>query len=748
MSIKATPQKAPYPAPEFLRHAAPSPVDLLNMCGNASDLPCRIPVTVGLFYDGTNNHMERDREGKRVPVPLDEDELKKAKAAARRDGRGPETVGPPPIPDRPMTPELCSHTNVARLYQAFPREKQTKGYYPFYIQGVGTPFPAIGEPTESSEGKAFAKGGLSRIVWGIFQVMNAIHLTLTSNETQLYEDAEVGQLAVQNSREVGQPRPNDEKRELVTHEEWFEPHIVKLKTALAAKPKPSIPTLTVSVFGFSRGAAEAAAFCQIFDRLLEGGKLAGIATEIQFLGLYDLVSSVGGSASVARTMPLPDAWFDGHWDWANDILKPKPGCVKKCVHLIATHELRMNFPVTQIEGVDEIYVPGSHSNVGGGYGPGEQGKSRGSQAALLSQIPLAFMYKSASEAGVPLIPFNQLKARDQMDFEVDSKLAKGWEAYTAALDGQGHLLKMHMELFYRWRAARLTTLENTDSFKAASAQNQEDLRAANKALAGDLEALCYRRDTPPTRPGARPIPSPYSSKDRNRMNQWHRERAMVRRALDSWERFALSFFEHPKPLPPEVEAFFDDYVHDSFATFYYAGAVTEYDKRAKVKKVMKKKPAERNKFETKVADLTTKTEEAKRKREAGEALSTEEEELLKTADGGTPFPIMTDADADDMTDGMEDAVFLQTDSRREGGGYIVRRGYYPHTGFFIRRSKNEELLEEPPKPRAMTPAQEKAAAAKATATDERAPRELVWSDNLRVDIPRARAEDARQMAEA
>lgn len=218
--------------------------------------------------------------------------------------------------------------------------------------------------------------------------------------------------------------------------------------------------------------------------------------------------------------------------------------------------------------------------------------------------------------------------------------------------------------------------------------------------------------------------------------------------LDSWERFALSFFDHPQPLPPEVEAFFDDYVHDSFATFYYAGAVTEYDKRAKVKKVMKKKPAERNKFETKVAELTTKTEEAKRKREAGEPLSAEEEEQLKTADGGTPFPIMTDADADDMTDGMEDAVFLQTDSRREGGGYIVRRGYYPHTGFFVRRSKNEEQLEEAPKPRAMTPAQEKAAAAKAEAADEKAPRELVWSDNLRVDIPRARAEDGRQMAEA
>lgn len=744
MPIKAPPLIAPYPAPEFLQKVASSPEDLLNLCANATDLPCRIPVTVGLFFDGTNNHLERDRDGKRIPVPFDDDERKAAEAAARKEGKDPKTVRPPPVPDRPMTPELCSHTNVARLYATFPRTKQAKGFHRFYIQGVGTPFPEIDEQTESAEGKAFAKGGLPRIAWGIFQVMNAVHFTLTGGEA-LYETKEVGDLAIQNSREVGQPKPNDENRQRVTHEEWFAPHIAKLKAALEAKPKPSIPSLTVSVFGFSRGAAEAAAFCQIFDRLLDGGKLAGIATEIQFLGLFDLVASVGGSSSVSRTMPLPGAWFDGHWDWANEVLKPLPGSVRKCLHLIATHELRMNFPVTQIEGCEEIYVPGAHSNVGGGYGPGEQGKSRGSQAALLSQIPLAFMYKAAREAGVPLLPFSELEPTDQDDFLVDSKLAQGWEAYTAALDGDGHLLKKHMELFYRWRAARLNTLENTESFKAASAQNQEDLSSANKALAGDLEALRYRRDLAPAFPGEQPQPSPYSSKDRNRMNQWHRTRAMARESLDSWERFALTFFDNPTPLPPAVETFFDEYVHDSFATFYYAGAVTEYDKRAKVKEVMKKKPEQRNKFETKVADVTTRTAEAARKREAGEALSAEEVELLKTADGGTPYPIMTDDAADDMVSGKESAVFLQTDSRREGGGYIIRRGYYPHTGFF-RRSKYEEQLEEAPKQRALTPDQKRAAAAKAEAEEEKAPVELVWSDNLRVDIPRARAEDARQAA--
>jgi hypothetical protein len=56
--LEATPLKAPYPVPEFLGTASLLPVDLLNLCADASQEPCRIPVNVALFFDGTNNHME------------------------------------------------------------------------------------------------------------------------------------------------------------------------------------------------------------------------------------------------------------------------------------------------------------------------------------------------------------------------------------------------------------------------------------------------------------------------------------------------------------------------------------------------------------------------------------------------------------------------------------------------------------------------------------------------------------------
>lgn len=740
-SLEATPAEAPFPTAEYLGIAKTSQMDLFNVCADATQEPCRIPVNVGIFFDGTNNHMERDRNGKRVPVPLTKEEKREAKLKAKAEGLPEEEPQPAPVPDVPTGPEQRSHSNVARLYLAYPDNKQSSGYYRYYIQGVGTPFAEIGEPTESQEGKAFAKGGLPRIVWGIFQVINAIHRTVYREP--LYDDLSVGQLAQAYSREVGRVDPSSERQEPLKHEDWFAPHLEKLRAALAAKPKPAIPSVTVSVFGFSRGGAEAAAFCHLFDRLLKAGKLAGIPARIQFAGLFDVVASVGGSASVAQTMPLPGALFDGHWSWANDVDEPLPGCVEKALHLVAAHEVRMNFPVTRIVGAREIIVPGVHSDVGGGYGPGEQGKSLGSQGLLLSQIPLAFMYREAMAAGVPLVPFNQLQDRDRMDFAIDAPLAKAWEAYARALDGQGNLLKKHMELYYRWRAARLNTLEQTASFKAASAQSQQDLREANAMLAGDLEAMRYRRDQAGSwTPGEERQPV-YGGNDSQRINQWHLIRANNRTALDEWERFALAIFDHPEPLPPEVAAFFDDYVHDSFAGFYMAGEVTEYDKRAKASEVMKKKPKDRNAFETKVAEITQKTAEARRKKEAGEPLSAEEEELLRAAENGTPYPTMSDADAADM---RNPAILTQTATRREGGGYIIRRGYYPHEGFFLRRSKFEQELQQAPRQGTQSPAQQKADAAKAEAADDKAPREFVWSDNLRVDIPQSRAAGQATMA--
>ena len=705
--IEATPAKSPHPVDVFLKSSSRERSSTaLEACRTSSSVPCNIPVRVGLFFDGTNNNLERDKYGKRTGIVT------------------PGTNKPGKADSVPLKPEEASHSNVARLFSAFPSDKKNNGYFPYYIAGVGTPFPEIGELTETDEGKAFAKGGQARIVWGLFQLLNAITLTSNGNRP-LYSDDKVGQLAQAYVNEVGRVERDVENKQNVriTHRDWFKPHLEKLKSELASRPKPIIPSITISVFGFSRGAAEATAFCHFLAELLDDGKLIGIPVSIDFLGVFDIVATVGMSDSAGRTTIIPRAFFDGHWAWANRLLRPLPGCVRAGRHYIAAHEQRMNFPLTQIrsDGGDfvEVFFPGVHSDVGGGYAPGEYGKGRGTQSAMLSQIPLAYMYKAAREAGVPLRPFSELEVTDQDDFIVGAELAAAWTAYTNILGRHGSFLIKHMELYYRWRAARLTSLENTDSFKASSPQAQEDMRSSNNMLRGDLDALTVRK--PMQGPRQDGDNEPFRPSDLSRINQWQYYRAQNFVPLDKWETWALGVFEKHEPLPAEVMRFFDDYVHDSLAGFYLAGAVTEFDKRVAVANARSKSEWRRSDFDKKVIALADKVEAAQKKANDQMPLTKEEQALVDESKTGTPFPIMTDKDTADMRSAL---ITTQTATRREGGGYLLRRSFYPQEGFFIRESINEEELEKMP-----TGPEVPEKISSNTVTYE-----YIWSDNLIGDL--------------
>ena len=98
---------------------------------------CDTQVHVGIFFDGTNNNMVRDR------------------------------------------PKL-GHSNVVVLYDAY-RDDPDNGYFAYYVPGVGTPFPKIGEDTESPDGKSKATGGDARINWALIQAVSYTHLTLPTN---------------------------------------------------------------------------------------------------------------------------------------------------------------------------------------------------------------------------------------------------------------------------------------------------------------------------------------------------------------------------------------------------------------------------------------------------------------------------------------------------------------------------------------------------------------------------------------
>ena len=137
-----------------------------------------------------------------------------------------------------------------------------------------------------------------------------------------------------------------------------------------------IDGITIAVYGFSRGAAGARKLIHdlLFGRRFQEESLKGrlreqgytaIATEVCFAGLYDTVSTYGGSLSgvvdVAR----------GNADNVRELDLHAVYHAKRVLHLTAADEHRFHFSLTNIRSAggrgQEFFLPGAHSDVGGGY---------------------------------------------------------------------------------------------------------------------------------------------------------------------------------------------------------------------------------------------------------------------------------------------------------------------------------------------------------------------------------------------
>jgi Uncharacterized alpha/beta hydrolase domain (DUF2235) len=116
--------------------------------------------------------------------------------------------------------------------------------------------------------------------------------------------------------------------------------------------------INMNVYGFSRGAAAARYFVHLVktERDTYAPKWKGKNVRVNFVGLFDTVSSYGGNFS-------------------NDVsdlhLNFDDGAVQRVVHLVAGDEYRENFASTTIASAGdkgyELTMPGAHSDVGGGY---------------------------------------------------------------------------------------------------------------------------------------------------------------------------------------------------------------------------------------------------------------------------------------------------------------------------------------------------------------------------------------------
>lgn len=118
------------------------------------------------------------------------------------------------------------------------------------------------------------------------------------------------------------------------------------------------------IYGFSRGAMLARNFC--YELLKEGSKFSGYDIKIKFLGVFDTVESAAFNNYNVAVLPETE----------------------KALHICAVNECRYFFPLTGIfedskEKEDsqyvtqnsvwkEIFVPGAHADIGGGYLEGSQ----------------------------------------------------------------------------------------------------------------------------------------------------------------------------------------------------------------------------------------------------------------------------------------------------------------------------------------------------------------------------------------
>jgi hypothetical protein len=487
---------------------------------------CECIFNIGIFFDGTNNNKDHDVKYR-------------------------------------------AHTNIARLYELYPESMDT-GYARIYVPGVGTRFPEIGEFTETAAGTGCAFGCEARVIYTLLQVFNALRyhssrvdmfdqasiLALCRNDTRIPNDCDDEILAKLGLRHgLLQPDVGSNKN----RQEFLEKQTKIFKAKLESN-KPRIVECFVDVFGFSRGAAQARVFCNWLNELLVDGRLGGIPLHFRFLGIIDTVASAGFWSG---TGALLTSSTGGHGAWASAESLSIPSSVRNCVHMVAMHELRRNFPLDEIgnggclePGWVQHAYPGAHSDVGGGYRAGDLGISVGEDSLKLSQIPLNHMLDCAIITGAPLRRLPKIPGRyDPLAIHPD--LAEAYADFISHATLAPRPVYEWLQPYLNWRWQVRNQFHTTNQVKRANLVDKEILITFNKQLIDDAAAIA-----PAAAKGAA------RSKISTVTNFFAGARRKVTTSFfDPEAGTVLALAQRAAPTPPAYVTLFDGYVHDSLAGF-------------------------------------------------------------------------------------------------------------------------------------------------------------------------------------
>lgn len=165
-----------------------------------------------------------------------------------------------------------------------------------------------------------------------------------------------------------------------------------------------VNNIIINVFGFSRGAAAARRFVYLVNtraNIPSQWKVARKNITVNFVGLFDTVSSFDPNAKIDTAGEKYDFVKSGGADFANDIselhLNFFTGHAKRVFHLCAQDEYRLFFSLTNIQSAInggfgyEVFLPGAHSDIGGGYNHNASEKYSVSTAGGLDKVMFAWL---------------------------------------------------------------------------------------------------------------------------------------------------------------------------------------------------------------------------------------------------------------------------------------------------------------------------------------------------------------------
>jgi hypothetical protein len=420
--------------------------------------PCCKTLHVSLFFDGTGNNLNNDLY---LSDPRHPTNIARMFRASIGDGHAGGTA---------HSPGAKGLTDAAGTGNG--------QYFKYYMPGVGTPFTEVGDLDYSLLGLGGAWYGEERINWGLLMILDAVRRTLglprLDNTALLKAVTAMGTWAGVESMDGYATRSREINRQLWAIEK-------PLRIALTQPQPGQVKLLGIKlyVYGFSRGASAARAFVSWLNQLLTRSEpvLAlrlsdlRLPISVEYLGLLDTVASVG----LADIVP----GANGHMSWADGNQElPASSLVKRCLHIVASHEQRLSFPLESIRrekggypaNSAEVIYPGVHSDQGGGYPPGDQGKAIGANdSLLLSQIALQDLYADAFAHGAPLkVPKETLPA--ELRHEV-------WRAMEYALMKEFDVSATLVTRFNAWRQLTLDQPSVLQPLPSEKIEHYQPLRA-------------------------------------------------------------------------------------------------------------------------------------------------------------------------------------------------------------------------------------------------------------------------------